>query len=264
MSHSFSEIPVSDVKSYWDNRPCNLYHSNKTLGSREYFDEVEVRKYKVEPHIPDFANFTAWKDKTVLEIGCGIGTDSINFARTGAKLSLTELSENSLNLCRKRFEVFGLKAKFYLANAEKLSDHVPVETYDLVYAFGVIHHSPHPERIVQEIKKYLGPDSECRIMLYSKYSTKNFLIWLGLMQPEAQAGCPIAYTYDFSDVKKLFYGFEIISIEKTHIFPYKIKAYKKYEYEKSFPWNILPGSIFHWFEKQLGWHTLIRVKLRTR
>ena len=81
------------------------------------------------------------------------------------------------------------------------------------------------------------------------------------MQPEAQSGCPIANTYSKREILNLLNGFNIISIEKDHIFPYKIELYKKYQYKKSFPWNILPKPIFRWIEKKFGWHLLIRAKL---
>lgn len=261
MQKAFTQVPIETVREYWNRRPCNVRHSPSPIGTKAYFDEVEARKYKVEPHIPGFAEFPKWQNKSVLEIGCGIGTDSINFARAGAKLTVTELSEESLGLCRKRFEVFGLPASFYIADGERLSETVPVEKYDLIYSFGVIHHSPHPEKIIEEIKKYMGPDSELRIMLYAKYSTKNFLIWLGLMQPEAQTGCPIAYTYSEREVRNLLKGFDVLSIEKEHVFPYKIEPYKRYKYEKAFPWNILPHFAIRFLERRLGWHLLIRAKL---
>lgn len=253
---------IIDVKDFWNRRPCNLRHSPEPVGSKAYFDQVEERKYFVEYHIPNFADFDKWKGKKVLEIGCGIGTDSINFARAGADLTVMELSEESLKLAKQRFQVYGLKAKFYVADAEQLSKVVPVEKYDLIYSFGVIHHSPHPEMIFEEIKKYMGPDSELRIMLYAMYSTKNLLILLGLMQPEAQTGCPIANTYSKSGVRNLMKGFEVFSIVKDHIFPYKIAQYKKYEYKKSFPWNITPRPIMRWFEHCFGWHLLIKAKLK--
>jgi SAM-dependent methyltransferase len=122
---------IEKVREFWDRRPCNIRHSPKPIGTREYFDEVERRKYFVEPHIPVFAQFERWKGKKVLEIGCGIGTDAVNFARAGADYTGIELSPKSLELTMKRFEVYGLKGRFYLGNAEELSKFVPGEPYDL-------------------------------------------------------------------------------------------------------------------------------------
>src|ERR1051325_10587205 len=154
----FQEVPIAKVSEYWNARPCNIRHSPKPVGTREYFDEVEARKYSVEYHIPAFARFERWKGKKVLEIGCGIGTDTISFARHGAQVTAVDLTEKSLEVARARAKVFGLedRVRFYQADAEKLSDSVPVEKYDLVYSFGVIHHTPNPQNVIEEIRKYAG------------------------------------------------------------------------------------------------------------
>ena len=90
----------------------------------------------------------------MLEIGCGLGTDTINFARHGAQVTAVDLTEKSLELARQRAKVFGLedRIRFYQANAEELSASVPVEAYDLVYSFGVIHHTPHPGNVLDEFR----------------------------------------------------------------------------------------------------------------
>lgn len=258
VSHTTQSVEV--VKQYWDNRPCNIRHSPAEFGTKQYFDEVEQRKYFVEPHIPAFAEFEKWRGKEVLEVGCGIGTDSINFARAGAKLTVLELSEKSLEITKKRFETYGLEADFVLGSGEELSRFFPDKRFDLVYSFGVIHHTPNPSAVIQEIEKVMNPGGELRVMLYSKYSTKNFMIFLGLAQPEAQTGCPIAYTYTKSDIVDLLSSFKVYSCAKDHIFTYKIPEYKQYLYVKSFPWNIVPSSLFHWMEHNFGWHYLVKAK----
>ena len=120
------------VKKFWNERPCNIRHSSAELGTRQYFDEVEQRKYFVEPHIPPFADFEAWSGKSVLEVGCGIGTDSINFLRAGANLAAIDVSEESVKIAKQRANVYGFDPLvFNVANAEEL--YVPNKTFDLVY-----------------------------------------------------------------------------------------------------------------------------------
>lgn len=267
---------TEQVRAYWNRRPCNIRHSTKPVGTREYFDEVEARKYFVEPHIPGFADFERWRGKKVLEIGCGIGTDSINFARAGAELTAVDISDESLALCRKRFEVYGLKASFYQGDAEQLDRFVPVEPYDLIYSFGVIHHTPHPDRVFKQLERYCGPNTELRVMLYSRWSWKVFWIvatfgrgafWriddLVRTYSEAQTGSPVTFYYSKRGVERLMRDYDVVTIKKDHIFPYKIDKYVKYQYEWVWYFRWLPMPWFRWLEKRLGWHTLITAKLRS-
>lgn len=268
-------MKIETIKNYWNSRPCNIKHSNKPIGTKEYFDEVEKRKYFVEYHIPSFVEFEKWKGKKVLEIGCGIGTDSINFAKAGADLTCVELSEESLNLCKKRFEIYGLKAKFILCNAEEITQYIKDETFDLIYSFGVIHHSPDPKKIMQSIKKFCHKNTEVKIMIYSFISYKTLEAWLAhgwkfwfnpkksiQYYAEAQLGCPIAYTYTKKELNNLFEEYNIIDAKKEHIFPYVIKDYKKYIYRKRWFFRILPLKWFYWLETKLGWHWIINLKLK--
>ena len=63
---------IDDVKKFWNDRPCNVRHSKKETGTKAYFDEVEKKKFFVEPHIKSFSHFNEWNGKKVLEIGCGM------------------------------------------------------------------------------------------------------------------------------------------------------------------------------------------------
>ncbi len=270
MTKDFAEVPIQDVKNYWNARPCNIRHSTAEIGTEEYFNQVEARKYFVEPHIPNFAEFEKWRGKKVLEVGCGIGTDTINFARAGAEVTAIDLSSESLALAKKRAEVFGLsdKIKFYEANAEKLADFIPAEKYDLIYSFGVIHHSPHPDGILRHLREnFTHADTKLKIMVYYRYSWK--VLWMVLIEggkfwklddiiakhSEAQTGCPITYSYSKKTAKTLAGdGFEIDDIFVDHIFPYQIPKYVKYDYEFVWYFRVLPKSAFRWLERRLGWH----------
>jgi len=254
------EADIVTVQMFWDRRPCNIRHSNKEIGSIEYFNEVEARKYFVEPHIPEFAQFPRWQGKRVLEVGCGIGTDAVNFARAGADYTGIELSEASLNLTRRRFEVFGLKGRLIAGNAEEVDRLVESASFDLVYSFGVIHHTPNPAAVIAGIRKVIKPDGELRIMLYAKNSWKAAMIAAGFDQPEAQSGCPIARVYSDDEVRDLLKGFKIVSMTQDHIFPYVVESYVKYEYELQ-PWfKHMPHAMFRALEKAFGWHKLIVAK----
>lgn len=265
-------MSIDEIKNFWNNRPCNIRHSSKELGSREYFNEVEKRKYFHEPHIKSFANFGMWKNKDVLEIGCGLGTESINFARAGANLTIVELSEKSLEICKKRFQVFGLNAIFILGNAEDLDKLLGNKKFDLIWSFGVIHHSENPEKIVSQFSNHLKDiSSQVRIMVYSKISFKLFDIlhtttWdmaraneLIQYWSEAEQACPKTETYTFNEVIQMFNrnSLFVSNIWKDHIFPFDIPEYKKGNYVLAKEWENVSPEDMKMFESELGWHTMI-------
>ena len=251
---------ISDVQAYWNRRPCNIRHSTKEVGTKEYFDDVEERKYFVEPHIPGFAQFERWKGKRVLEVGCGLGTDATNFARAGADYHAIELSDVSMALAKKRFEVFGLKGTFVHTRGEDLAQHFEPGYFDLVYSFGVIHHTPSPVEIVRQMRKVIKPDGELKVMVYAKNSWKDAMIEHGFDQPEAQSGCPVAYTYSPEEAQALLEGFKITELRQDHIFPYIVEKYVKYEYEPQAWFKAMPEGMFRAIEQRFGWHMLLTAK----
>lgn len=265
---------IADVRRYWDARPCNVRHSEKPVGSREYFDEVEARKYLVEPHITGFAEFERWQGKRVLEVGCGIGTDTVNFARAGAEVTAVELSSESLRIASQRAEVMEVadRIRFVQANAEELSAALPGESYDLVYSFGVVHHTPHPQRALAEIRSLAAPGGTLKLMVYYRHSWKVFAIvatqgrgrfWkmdeLVAEHSEAQTGCPVTYTYTRRTGRELVEnaGFRVQAIHVDHVFPYRIRDYVRYRYVKEPYFRLLPKPLFRAFERRFGWHLLV-------
>lgn len=267
----FAKVPVEEVRDYWNRRPCNIRHSKQPVGSKEYFDEVEARKYFVEPHIPGFADFERWRGKKVLEIGCGIGTDTINFARAGADVTVAELSDESMKVAEQRAEVFGLDDRIAFSNgdAEELTSFVPVEPKDLVYSFGVIHHSPHPERILEQATSYMKPGGTLKVMVYNRRSWKVF--WMVLKyghgdfrkaqaliaeHSEAQFGSPVTYAYTRGELVEILarHGFRATDVFVDHIFPWRIPDYVEYRYVKVWYFRWIPERVFRRLERLLGWH----------
>jgi len=270
----FADMEIARVRDYWNGRPCNIRHSTAPVGTKEYFDEVEARKYFVEYHIPGFADFERWRGKKVLEIGCGIGTDTINFARAGAEVTTVDLSEKSMELARKRAAVFGVeeRIRFCPGNAEQLSAFVHPERYDLIYSFGVIHHTPNPDAVLEQLRKYSGPGTTVKIMVYHRWSWKVAWIlategkgqfWklqdLVAKNSEAQTGCPVTYTYTRGEGRRLLerHGFRVTDVQAEHIFPYRIPDYVKYQYVKEWYFRWMPRPLFRLLERRFGWHLLL-------
>jgi ubiquinone/menaquinone biosynthesis C-methylase UbiE len=251
---------IQKIEEYWDVRPCNIRHSQNELGSIEYFDEVERKRYFAEPHIPHFASFKSWNGKRVLEIGCGIGTDGVNFAKNGAEYYGIELSNNSLNVAKDRFNKLGLRGNFYHQNAEEDLSFLGDGKFDMIYSFGVIHHSPNPSLIINNAYNLLKKGGILKIMLYATNSWKKLLIDNNLSQYEAQSNCPLAQTYTKEEVKELLNKFQGVEINQNHIFPYKIPEYIQGKYVKEDWFEQMPNELFAILKENLGWHLCITAK----
>jgi 2-polyprenyl-3-methyl-5-hydroxy-6-metoxy-1,4-benzoquinol methylase len=274
-AHSrFQETPVEAVREYWDRRPCNLRHSALPVGTSEYFDQVEERKYFVEPHIPNFADFGRWKGKRVLEIGCGIGTDTINFARAGAEVVACDLSGESIRLARQRAEIFGVadRVTFVKTDAETMAGVPEDPKFDLVYSFGVVHHTPHPGLVLEQARRRQALGGQLKVMVYNRHSWKvaGIIIGYGKGQfwkadrliadhSEAQTGCPVTFSYTKRNVRDLVSpaGYRVNATFVDHIFPYRVRDYVEYRYVRQFPFNVIPPSVMRLLEAKLGWHLMV-------
>jgi ubiquinone/menaquinone biosynthesis C-methylase UbiE len=164
------------VKSFWEEEPCGVVHAEAPEGTREFFAQIERTRNELEPFIPEFADFAGAEGKVVLEIGVGAGTDFIRFVRAGAVATGVDLTEHAVELVRRRVELEGFRAELLTADAEAL----PFEdaTFDRVYSWGVLHHTPDTERSVQEAIRVLRPGGDICVMLYARHSWVAYGLWV--------------------------------------------------------------------------------------
>jgi ubiquinone/menaquinone biosynthesis C-methylase UbiE len=190
-----TEISPEVIADYWSSRPQTYgtedgkatYMDDKgavvnlELGNKEFFDKVDETCYswnrplhinKDGEFIPFSAifDYAAYRSKPVLEIGCGMGTMAMNWAQQGAMLHAVDLSDLAIEQTKERFRLHNLKGVIQQADARKLP--FPDNYFNYVYSWGVLHHSPHIEKSIEEIHRVLVPGGKAGIMLYHR---KSFL-----------------------------------------------------------------------------------------
>ena len=156
------------VRAFWQAHPCGTKFSDAEIGTREFFARIEAHRYAKEWHIPEAADFAGARGLRVLEIGCGLGTDGVRFAKAGADYTGVDLTDAAIELARKRFELSGLRGELRVSDAENLD--FADESFDLVYSHGVLHHTPDIARAVSEIHRVLKPEGRAIVMLYHRDS----------------------------------------------------------------------------------------------
>jgi SAM-dependent methyltransferase len=171
-------------------------------------------------------------------------------------------------------ELYGVadRVRFYAGSAEDLASVLPPETFDLIYSFGVIHHTPHPERVLEQLRQYVEPGTTVKIMVYHRYSWKVAWIlatygrgqfWrldqLVAENSEAQTGCPITFTYTPREARALLarHGLRVSEMWVDHIFPYRIPDYAQYRYVRNWYFRWMPPALFRALERRFGWHLCV-------
>lgn len=252
---------IDKIKQYWNAQPCNIKHSLSVSGTEQYWNEVTERRFFVEPHLRDFAGFHSWRGKRVLEIGSGIGSDAVEFARHGAAYVGIDLSAESVAMSRQRFELFDLAGEFHVMDAADSAAVAGLGQFDLVYSCGVLHHYPDMTACLDNIHNALQPNGEFRMLVYAKNSWKYAMIQKGLDQFEAQSDCPYAKAYSREEIYDLLQGqFEVLRIRQDHCFMYNVPKYRAGEYELE-PWfAAMPEDMRAAVKEYLGWHLLIKAR----
>jgi 2-polyprenyl-3-methyl-5-hydroxy-6-metoxy-1,4-benzoquinol methylase len=165
-------------QEFWSGYQPGFRLTRAPVGSREFFDEVSARRYSLEPHIAEIAQFEHWSGRRVLEAGCGIGTDGARFAAAGAHYAGVDFSDTALKLARRRFDLESLEGRFAAGSVTELP--VRDATFDLVFSHGVIHHIEHTDAAVREFHRVLKPGGTAVVMVYHRRSLNYYLTIMGL------------------------------------------------------------------------------------
>jgi SAM-dependent methyltransferase len=215
VSPSPSKTAIAD---FWNAEPCGTRY----LGEKSEFEAHARARYELEPHIFDFAGFASACGLRVLEVGVGIGADYEQWLKAGALASGVDLSSVSLERTRRRCELTGLVPDLRLGDAENLP--FASNSFDVVYSYGVMHHSPNTSKCLSEAWRVLKPGGEARIMLYHHLSLTGIMLWLrfGLWRGQSIRQCvyenlesPGTQTFTRSDVFALMRDFENVSIDQV-------------------------------------------------
>lgn len=173
-------MPTADreknaVLEFWDRAACGEIYAAGTSRAAQ-FEEQRRLRYQLEPYILDFARFGQGRGRDVLEIGVGMGADHVEWARSEPRsLSGVDLTPRAVSLTQERLALHGLKSDLRVGDAESLP--FPDASFDLVYSWGVLHHSPDTARAVSEVRRVLRPGGVARVMIYHRWSLVGAMLW---------------------------------------------------------------------------------------
>lgn len=181
MATSRASSEKDAVRDFWNAASCGeqLYLAGTEAHA---YAAQSRRRYELEPYIAEFAAFEQARGKRVLEIGVGLGADHQRFAEAGALLHGIDLTPRAIENTRRRLELNGLASALSVGDAENLD--FPDRSFDIVYSWGVLHHSPDTPRAIREVLRVLRPGGTARIMIYHTWSMVGLMLWVryGLMR----------------------------------------------------------------------------------
>ncbi len=250
----------SAVKNYWNAQPCGLLEPPKGIAPTEFFQAHARIRYEREPEVGAFAEFENWAGRRILEIGVGVGADFVRFRKAGALSIGLDLSFRSLELARQNAELNQVASTLLNADAESLP--FADEVFDLVYSWGVLHHTPEIEQASHEIHRVLRPGGECRVMLYHRRSLLALQCYLryGLWEFRpftplseligAHIESPGTRAFTRAEIELLFKNFAEVEV-KPVVTPYDLRVSRR---------RFAPRWMLRLVPDQLGWFLLVRAQ----
>jgi ubiquinone/menaquinone biosynthesis C-methylase UbiE len=241
------------VRRFWEDHVNNEYYTARARGTPEYFREIERRRYRHHYHLPPWFTRIAerGRGRRLLEIGCGIGIDTLALTRLGfAQVEGVDLTAVAVELAAERAAREAVpNVRFEVASAEDLP--FADGSFDLVYSFGVLHHTPGIERAVAEVHRVLVPGGTAYVMLYHSRSLVD-LVHRALRLPyesprNLEDHCPVVYRFTRKEARRLFGAFDRVEIAAAYPFTYGMRLVSR----------LVPRPLERWLGRRIGWHLMI-------
>ena len=244
---------IDQVREYWERHIHDLDITQHPVGSRGFFEDLDQYHFEKLHHLPRLVDLAGWRGRAVLEVGCGAGVDLARFARGGAQVTGVDLTESAIALAKTNFEQQGLSGRFEVADAE----HLPFadDTFDLVYAHGVVQYTAHPQQLVDECHRVLKPGGQAIFQVYNRVSWLNALskvMKVGLEHQDA----PALVTFSAGEFRRFLVSFRDVRIVPER-FPVTSRLHGGWKgalYNSLFvgTFNALPRPLV----RRFGWHLL--------
>jgi ubiquinone/menaquinone biosynthesis C-methylase UbiE len=216
------ETEKQAVHDFWNAASCGetLYLQGQEGAA---YAAQAVKRYELEPYIEGFAGFADASGRDVLEVGVGLGADHQRFAAAGARLTGVDLTERAVEHTRQRLAASGLRSQLQTADAENLP--FADNSFDVVYSWGVLHHSPNTPKAIDEVWRVLRPGGSARVMVYHTHSMVGYMLWIRYALLVGRPGRTLAHiyaqhlespgtkAYTADQARKLFARFAKVEIE---------------------------------------------------
>jgi SAM-dependent methyltransferase len=256
------------AREQWTQDPCGAeYGKDLEFASRKFFDAVERQRYQVyAPWMPRVMGFNQFAGKRLLEVGCGMGTDLLQFARGGAICTGVDLTPRSIEISRRHFEIYGLPGDFLLTDGERLP--FPDDCFDVVYSNGVLHHTPDTAGAVREVHRVLKPGGIAKVMLYHRHSLNywgEMILHRGLLRGELlrgrtpeeimsrwveyseQEGRPLVKVYSRPQARAMFSEFKSVDFEIDQMIRAELYGLG----------SVVSEKLFQFLRKHFGWNLIV-------
>ena len=250
---------ISEIQQYWNERIHDLKMTRHEVGSAAFFEDLDQYRFDKLHYLPRIVNFDSYRGKQLLEVGCGIGTDLVRFARGGAKVTGVDLSETAIGLARRNFELAGLQANADLgvANGEALP--FPADAFDVVYAHGVVQYTADSAQLVKECHRVLRRGGDAIFMVYNRVSWLNAMAKVTRVELEHE-DAPVLRKFSISEFQSLLRDFSSVEIIPER-FPVKSKLHGGWKgalFNTAFvgTFNALPRPLV----RRFGWHLMALCK----